>query len=276
MGALDGKTIGVTEWRMAKELAAMLEKHGATVTVCPLVEQQAVTSDDGVAGFIARVIAGELDVMIFLTGIGARSLAAAADAQGKKDELLSALARTQIVVRGPKPVAALRQLGVRIDVVPDEPTTEGVIAAVKKLELGGKTVGVQLYAVPNPVLRQALETMRAKVLEVSPYEYHLGSDESAVLEFIKRIAEGAFDAVTFTSAPQAKMLFSVASQAGLADDLRQALNDKTVVAAIGPVAEKALNEFGVTAEIKPDRFVMGALVKAVVEYFTAASGGAAV
>lgn len=276
MGALDGKTIGITEWRMAKELAAMLEKHGATVTTCPLVEQQPVTSDDGVTDFIARVIAGDLDVMIFLTGIGARSLAAAADAQGKKEQFLSALERLQVVVRGPKPVAALRQLGVRIDVIPDEPTTEGVIAAMKKLELGGKTVGVQLYAVPNPFLRQELEKMGAKVLEVSPYEYHLGSDESAVLEFIKKIGEGAFDVVTFTSAPQAKTLFTVASQAGLADGLRQALNDKTIVAVIGPVAEKALNAFGVNAKIKPDRFVMGALVKAVVEYFTTASGGAAI
>lgn len=222
---------------------------------------------EDVRQFIERTIRGEIDLVIFLTGIGARTLAEAAEALGKKDDFLRALQRIRVVVRGPKPVAALRALGVRIDVIPEEPTTDGVIAALQTVELEGKTVGIQLYGVPNPRLRQELEQRGATVVEVLPYDYHLASDEDAVVDFIRRILGEEFDAITFTSAPQVTTLFAVAERHGLAERLRRSLNETVPVAVIGPVAEKALADAGVTARIRPTHFVMGFLVKALADYF---------
>lgn len=266
---LQGKRIAITEWRRATELASLLERQGATVFHCPLVEQCPVLDREDIAEFIERAIRGELDLVIFLTGIGARTLVQAAEGRGRKDDFLRALQRMRVVVRGPKPVAALRALGVRIDIIPEEPTTKGVLAALETEELAGKTVGVQLYGVPNPELREGLERRGATVVDVLPYDYRLASDEGVVVDFIGKILDGDYDAIAFTSAPQVTALFAVAERHGLAETLRRTLNETLPVAVIGPVAEKALAEVGVTARIRPTHFVMGFLVKALADYFEA-------
>jgi uroporphyrinogen-III synthase len=271
-GRLHNKRIAITEWRQASELASLLERQGAMVFSCPLVEQRPPDDRKELVEFIERMIRGEIDLMIFLTGIGARTLVETAGAVGKKDDFLRALEQVRVVVRGPKPLAVLRALGVRVDIVPKEPTTHGVLAALGAERLAGTTVGVQLYGVPNPLLRQELERRGATVVEVLPYDYRLASPEAEVVDFIGRILDGEFDAVAFTSAPQVTMLFAVAERHGVAEMLRRSLNEEVPVAVIGPVAEKALADAGVTARIKPTHFVMGFLVKAMGDYFAAQEG----
>ena len=58
-------------------------------------------------------MSGNLDIMIFLTGVGAKFLISEAESIGLKDPFLGALEKITVVVRGPKPVAALRQFGPR-------------------------------------------------------------------------------------------------------------------------------------------------------------------
>ena len=67
-----------------------------------------------------------------------------------KDQFWRGLDKGTVVVRCRKPVAALRQFGVRIDVIPQTPTTEGVIEALKTKDLKGRRIGIQLYGTPNP------------------------------------------------------------------------------------------------------------------------------
>ena len=51
-------------------------------------------------------------MVIFLTGVGTRSLAAIAEAMISRDQFAAALQRVRVVARGPKPTAALKELGV--------------------------------------------------------------------------------------------------------------------------------------------------------------------
>src|SRR5215510_12445648 len=117
-------TIAIVEHRLTKEFSTLFERLGATVYACPLLEEKPVENREELRDFVRRLVAGSLDVMIFLTGVGARFLVAEADSMGLKEDFLKALGTLTIVVRGPKPVVALRQLGVHIDVTPDNPTTE--------------------------------------------------------------------------------------------------------------------------------------------------------
>src|SRR5437016_7537281 len=168
---LDQVTIGILEHRFTKEFTTLLQRFGATVYACPILEERPVENREELEQFVRQVAAGNFDLMIFLTGVGARFLVSAAESAGLKNEFLQALDKMLIAVRGPKPVVALRQFGVRVDVVPENPTTEGVIEALRTRDLGGCRIGVQLYGTPNPLLVSALEgkSARATAAPVARY-----------------------------------------------------------------------------------------------------------
>jgi uroporphyrinogen-III synthase len=265
--ALENITVAIFEHRFTKEFATLFERVGATVYACPMLEEKPVENRAELQHFVRRVVSENLDAMIFLTGVGARFLVAEADSMGLKDDFLRALGKLTIVVRGPKPVAALRQLGVHIDVIPENPTTEGVIEALRGCDLQGRRFGIQLYGTPNPQLVSALEERGATVTPVQVYAYGAASDSSAVSALINRILAGQIQVVAFTSAPQVRMLFDFATQFGLAGALDQALKNTVTIASIGEVTSRALAERQLVAAIVPAQSKMGALAQAVAEHF---------
>ena len=264
---LQNTTVAILEHRFAKEFATLFERAGATVYACPLLEEKPVENRDELQSFVRRVVSGQLDAMIFLTGVGARFLVAEAEAIGAKDQFVEALGRLIVIVRGPKPVAALRQLGVRVDVTPENPTTEGVIDALRNRDLHGKRVGIQLYGTPNPQLVSALEAKGATVTPVQVYAYGAASDSTAVNNLIGRVLDGQIQVMAFTSGPQVQMLFDFASQFGLAEPLQEALRSTVTIASIGEVTSRALAKKRLVPVIVPEQSKMGALVLAVQEYF---------
>src|SRR5690606_32761149 len=140
--------------------------HGARVISCPLLEERAVENRADLEAFIERLASGQLDTMIFFTGVGVRLLAEAAEAAGRLDDFLAGLGGATVVARGPKPVAALRKLGRTPDLVPDQATSEGLLALLAGRALDGQRVGVQLYGTPNPEFVAGLERMGAHVAAV--------------------------------------------------------------------------------------------------------------
>ena len=261
-------TVAILEHRYTKEFSALFERFGAKVYACPLLEERPVENRTELQEFVRHVVSGSLDVMIFLTGVGARFLISEAESLGVKDDFLRALGELTVVVRGPKPVAALRQFSIRIDVVPVNPTTEGVIEALRARDLQGRRVGVQLYGTPNPQLVSALEAKGAKVTPVQVYAYGAAADSSAVSALISRILDGQVQVVAFTSAPQVGMLFDFAGQLGVTDTLATALKSGSMtIASIGEVTSRALAEKGLAPKIVPTQSKMGAMAQAVADYF---------
>jgi uroporphyrinogen-III synthase len=269
-GPLENIGVAVLEHRFATEFSTLFEKQGASVYGCPLLEEKPVENREELQAFVRQVLGGGLDMVIFLTGVGARFLIAEADALGAKDDFLKALGRLTVVARGPKPVAALRQFGLRADVTPQTPTTEGVIEALKPQDLHGRRIGVQLYGTPNPLLIAALEAQGAAVTPVQVYAYGAVADPAAVQELISRIAGGQIQVIAFTSAPQVRMLFDFATELGAADTLAEALQKHLTVASVGEVTTRALQSRGIAPQIVPEQGKMGALVQAVAKYFEAA------
>jgi len=264
---LDNITVAIVEHRFTKEFAALFERLGARVDACPMLEERPVENREELREFVRHAVAGNLDAMIFLTGVGARFLVAEAESIGVRDDFLKALNKLTIIVRGPKPVAALRQVGVHVDVIPENPTTEGVIEALRTRDLQGRRIGVQLYGTPNPSLVSALESNGAKVIPVQVYAYGAATESGAVNAFIGRILARRVQVIAFTSAPQVRMLFDFARQLGLAEALVEAFQSSVTVASIGEVTTRALQEKGLTPKIVPAQSKMGAMAQAVAEHF---------
>ena len=95
-----------------------------------------------------------------MTGEGLRRLLGFARRLDLEPAFLNALGAARKITRGPKPVRALREIGLAADVPADEPTTEGVIAALERHDLTGRRVGVQLYPDnPNERLLKFLKVL---------------------------------------------------------------------------------------------------------------------
>ena len=266
-GPLENIDVGILEHRFTKEFSTLFEKLGATVYACPLLEEKPVENPEELQSFIRHVLDGQIDMMIFLTGVGARFLVSQSESMGERDRFLQALGKVTIVVRGPKPVAALRQLGLRAHVTPENPTTEGVIEALRSQDLHGRRIGIQLYGTPNPQLVSALEAKGASVRPVQVYAYGAAADSGAVTAFLDRVIKGEIKVIVFTSGPQVRMLFDFAAQVNVSDALIQALKTQVTVASIGEVTSRALEEKGITPAIVPAQSKMAALAQAVADHF---------
>lgn len=254
-------TVALAEGRQLEELAQMLEKEGGRTLRCPMVSILDAPDPAPVIAWLQRLLAGRFAYVVLLTGEGLRRLAALAQREGLHSEMVRALGQTRTVTRGPKPVRALKELGLCPSKVADVPTTDGVIAALCPEPLPGKTIGVQLYSASNPPLTEFLERAGAVVDAVQPYIYAARADADRVAGVIREMAAGTVDAIIFTSSPQVDRLYEVAAEQRLTDVLHEGLA-KTCVAAVGPVVAENLHARGAAVDVCPEQgFVMKNLVQ---------------
>jgi len=247
---LAGRTVAVPETRELDVFAAMLERRGASVLRCPLVAIHDAPDPQVVLAFARAFARGGCDDLILTTGEGLRRILACIDRHepALRGAFLDSLARVRKITRGPKPARALRELGLKPDLAAAVPTTAGIIATLRELELRGRRVGVQLYGTePNRPLVEFLEGAGASVLTVAPYVYAEASDDAAVRRLIERLSAGEVDAIAFTSTPQVERLFAVAPEEAVTAAL-----GRTLVAAVGPVVAAALGVRGITPRLMPE------------------------
>jgi uroporphyrinogen-III synthase len=271
MTTLQDKTIAVPESRELDVFAALLERRGAKVWRCPLVAIVDARDPAPVLRWVRTVVAGSLDDLILLTGEGLRRLISCMEQHDPslRAPFVAALSQLRIITRGPKPVRALKELGLASSVAASTPTTAGVIATLQAVDIRGRTVGVQLYGTdPNRPLIDYLTTAGATPLPVSPYEYADASADSEVEALLQALQSGRIDAIAFTSKSQLERLCTVA---GL-ERTRHALS-QTLVAAIGPVVAEALRQRGVQVDAMPQSsWFMKPMATELVALFTDTSG----
>jgi uroporphyrinogen-III synthase len=270
MTSLAGRRIALPETRELDRLAQMLEQEGAEAVRCPLVAIRDTPDEAPVRDWLQRFVATPPDDLILLTGEGLRRLDGFARRWNLEAGFLAALTATRAITRGPKPVRALRALGLPPGLRAAEPTTDGVIALLSEHDLSGRRVGVQLYpGNPNEKLTGFLAARGAAPDPVLPYVYASAAEDERVVALIDDLAAARLDAIAFTSSPQVERLFAVAKSSGREGMLQKGLQ-ATAVAAVGPVVAGELARRGITVSITPTgAYFMKPLVTAIV----AALGG---
>jgi uroporphyrinogen-III synthase len=218
-----------------------------------------------VDAWLMELVRGEIDDLILMTGEGFARLMGFARRRGVEESVVTALGRVRTVTRGPKASRALRDVGLLPSLTPESPTTDGVIDLLRDVDLEGRTMGLQLYGHErNHRLVKFLSKAGARVREVVPYVYSHGVDDDAVIELIRRLADGSIDGIAFTCGAQVDRLFAVAEARGALEMLLAGLS-RTRVAAMGPVAASALRRRGLRVTVVPrNSFFLRSLVDEVV------------
>src|SRR5262245_5159865 len=134
---LEGRTVALAEGRQLEELAGLLQQEGAAVLRCPMLSITDAPDAAAVEAWLGDLIAGRLGLVVLMTGEAVRRLAGFAERAGLSAAYVEALGRTRLLARGPKPVRALKELGVSGASQAASPTTEGVVESLRGEELAG-------------------------------------------------------------------------------------------------------------------------------------------
>jgi uroporphyrinogen-III synthase len=268
MSGFEGLRVLALESRRAAELAKLITRYGGQPTVAPSMREVPLESNKDALAFAAALLGGKFDVVVFLTGVGTRALLGVVETVHDRGKYIAALQRVKVVARGPKPVAALREIGIAPAITAPEPNTwhellralDDAGKASPESGLQGARVAVQEYGVSNPELLKGLRERGAVVTRVPVYQWALPHDLAPLRAAITSISEGAFEVAIFTTAVQAVHLFQVAAEMGLEESVREGLN-RAMVASIGPTTSEELQRHGIRADLEPSHPKMGYLVK---------------
>jgi uroporphyrinogen-III synthase len=262
-GGFDGLRVLALESRRAPEIAKLIRASGGEPTVAPAMREVPLASNQEAMQFAARLFEGEFDLVIFLTGVGIRRLTEIVESQYDRARFVEALRQVKIASRGPKPNAALRELGVPIAVTAPEPCTwHELVAALDNAfgpALRGMRAAVQEYGTTNPELLAALADRGVASTRVPVYHWALPEDLEPLRSAVRSIVAGAVDVIVFLTAVQVVHLVQVAEQMGGKDDLLKEMR-KTVVLSIGPSTTEELAKIGIQPDYEPSHPKMGILI----------------
>jgi uroporphyrinogen-III synthase len=259
-----GRRVLSLESRRALETAELIRRNGGSPFVAPSMIEVPLEQNRQALEFADRLIAGDFEMAIFLTGVGTRYLTKVIGTRYSPQEFEEALRKVTVVARGPKPTAALREMKVPVAVsVPEPNTWREIIAAIDGRP--ERKIAVQEYGRPATELVDALRDRGAEVTQVPVYQYDFPADLSPLREAVSRLTREEFDVTMFTTSQQVVHLFAIAREMGVEGEVREALG-RGVIASIGPTTSQTLREYGLEPSLEASHPKLGILVKEAVEY----------
>lgn len=249
---LFGRRIVLTRPReQARELAETLEELGAEVISLPTIQIVPSSSTAELDGAIAR--AADFDWLIFTSANGVKIFFDRLRALGAD---VRAWHRARIAAIGPQTARQLNQIGIRVDLVPDEFRAEGVLEELGKIDLAGKRILLPRASGARDILPRQLAELGALVEEIATYS---AEPTDAGMDEIFRQGLERVDLITFTSSSTVHNFVTAAR--GRVD------LGKILSACIGPITAATARGYGIPVLLQPARYTVSALVDEIVKFF---------
>ncbi|MEC8781545.1 MAG: uroporphyrinogen decarboxylase [Planctomycetota bacterium] len=260
--------IGAFESRRADDLKRLIEKFGGQAHVSASMREVQLDDQREAIDFAHRLLVGDIDVVVLLTGVGFRYLMNVVSKHVDQERLIHSLTDVVTVARGPKPAAVMREFGLQPTYRVPEPNTwrEILTTMDAELSLNSQTVALQLYGKVNPSLIAGLEARGAKVVSVPIYRWDFPESTVELEKNVHRLVSHELDMVMFTSAHQLVNLIKLARRLNLEQEVVTGLN-QTIVASIGPTTSEMIREYGIEVDFEPSHPKMGHLVSESARHF---------
>lgn len=254
------------ESRRGDEMKSLIERHGGLATVVPSMREIPLGDNPAAFSFGEELLAGKIDLVVFMTGVGATALMETLETRWPREKILAAMSACTTVARGPKPTVVLSKWGLRIDHRAPEPNTwRELLATLDQAgSLSGKRIAIQEYGKPSLELYEQLAARGASIVQVPVYRWALPEDTAPLRSAIDRTIAGEFDVILFTTAQQLHHVLAITDETGRTAEWLAAAN-RCVVASIGPTSTETLIEEGLAVDLQPSHPKMGPLVKEALE-----------
>ena len=257
----DGLRVSAFESRRASEMQRMIEKFDGVASVSPSMRELPLEQNTLAVDFANRCMTGQVEMVIVMTGVGFNHLLAAVEKSVPMERFLNSLRDIVTVARGPKPVAAMKEVDVPpTHRVPAPNTWREVLGTIDGLgSIATQRIVLQEYGAPNPSLVAGLEARGAEVSTLKVYKWGLPEDTSPLLANIDRVANAEADVLMFTSAHQIRNLLEIAKSVDKEVALREGMR-RAMVCSIGPTTSGCLRDHQLPVDFEPSHGKMGHLV----------------
>src|SRR5213594_436505 len=166
----------------------------------------------------------------------------------------------KIAAIGPETAKSLESVYLRPDLVPREYQAEGLLQELRAEEMRGKRVLLPRAAEARDILPKALREWGAEVDVVEAYRTVAAKGDASWLRVM--LQKKKIDVVTFASSGTATRFAALFPNENVG-----ALLTHTVVACIGPITQKTVEEMGIRVDVVPRDYTIPGLTQAIVEYF---------
>ena len=257
----DGLHIAAFESRRADDLARLIERNHGVAHVSPSMREVALDENRASIDLANRIMTGEIDVFIVMTGVGFKHLIRAVERHIDMERFLNCLQDMTTVARGPKPVVAMKEFGINPTIkVPSPNTWREILSTLdQQLPVNQLSIAIQEYGKPNPTLVAGLEARGAHIQTIKVYRWDLPEDTKPLEQNIRAVVAGEIDVLMFTSAHQLTNLFALAGKLDLEDELKSQF-DKCVVVSIGPTTSEWMRHLSLPVDLEPETPKMGPMV----------------
>jgi len=258
----NGLHVAALESRRASDMERLIQRAGGVPHVSPSMREVPIEPNRPAIDFAYRLMTGQVSVVIVMTGVGFRYLLRSIERHLDRQRFLNSLADITTICRGPKPVAALREVGITPTFrVPEPNTWREVLQTIdqEQIAIANQTVGVQEYGITNASLIAGLEARGAAVESLRVYGWEFPHDTAPLEANVRALAAGESDLLLLTSAHQVVNMLRMAEQLQLVEALRDGLH-RTVIASIGPTTSAMLEECDIHVDLEPTHPKMGHLV----------------
>lgn len=257
---LTGKTIVVTRaGAQAYGLVEQIERAGGTVIELPTIEIQPPESFAEFDTAIKQI--EQYHWLIFTSVNSVAPFLARLRLAGKTAASVRGL---EIGAIGPETAKRLASAGITASLVPQRYQAEGILEALQPDAMKGRRVLIPRAAEAREVLPETLRGWGAAVDVVIAYRTALPNADVAPLA--ERLRLGKVDVITFTSSSTVKNFVRLLGGQNLAE-----IAFGCVIACIGPITARTVEEAGGRSDIIADEFTTTGLTRAIVAHFRAKS-----
>ena len=158
----------------------------------------------------------------------------------------------KVAVIGNKTGKIASEQGVKVDLIPEDFTAEGLLEEFEKRNITNQTLGIPRTASARPVLPEGLEKLNNKVILAEAYKSLFPMDEDKISDLIAKIENNEIDAITFTSPLTVTNFFKISKNKEKLADL---LSNNLLTVCIGPITGKILDQYNINY-IYPDTYTV--------------------
>jgi uroporphyrinogen III methyltransferase/synthase len=253
---LRGKRILVTRARsQARSLVQRIQSLDGEVVEFPTIEIRPPESYGPLDQAIQQIAA--YDWLIFTSVNGVEQFLNRFE---RLEKNIADLAGIEVGAIGPETAKRLTAAQIQPSLVPKQYRAEGILEALIPETVLGKRILIPRAAKARDILPQTLHQWGARVDVVEAYQTVLPQVDVSAL--CKLLREGTIDMITFTSSSTATNFAAM-----LGDQDLPRLLSRTVIACIGPITRKTVEDLGMRPEIVSEEFTIPGLISAMVDYF---------
>lgn len=252
---LFGRRIVVTRAReQASLLSEKLTALGAEVLEAPTIRIEELDDTRALDEALTRL--GSYDWVVFTSANTVRIIRKRLEALGLDARVF---AGAKLCALGPATGAALRESGLRADLVPEQYVAEAVVEALRAEPLDGTRILLPRAETAREVLPAELRKQGARVDVVAAYRTVTDPCSAECLR--EWLASGQVDVITFTASSTVRNFVDLVGRDGI-----RKLPPALVVASIGPVTTRTAREYGLPVHVTAGEHTLTGLVDSLCRF----------